>query len=816
MAETGQVETGNANTELVDRLAQQGEQRKAKAPARPVGVKEMTVSDFANRYRNQNPEAAADLDDAALVRKVFQDNPGLAKRYKIVSGPAPRTVTPDELAAEMQKVNPALKGEPLEIVNQLLAVDPDLQKRYKIVPNKGARLRWLYEEGQPPRIMSEDASTLQISGEKQLTPASPGYGAFGGRKPTPLGSLQEEPEDKFARSVGFGNIKDAMGPVGAIGLTMALGPEAGVLARMGTAALGGGGGEAASEIADYATDDPTAPRTSGEAFGRIFRQGASQAGLEGGAWVAGQALNRLLQGGTKLGDRFLQEMAKRQGISLTAGEATGNPFLRHMQYKIAHDPYLRHLGEEHMAALTRALNGEMADQLAQLRLAGADQPGFQLQMEEVIPRGGGVGGIRPSTKGLASVKQSYLANSLPAYEHNMESFATGLSITMRDQMIPLDTLKAEAGDLAHELRYGARGLFDKERDIVSGISTPPKMLPAGYRDQLKLNEMVQNMPPARSFPEMLELRDRLRDLSQRSSLSPEARTFAGKLEAETTHLLDEAVARVHPELTRTFNTYKELQLEGDRVFKGSALKRMLQGDAVDAARTIGGKNIAEARNFKKAIFDWPHTAQRVRGGIPNRPQATGEAQAAWNTFRDTWLRETLTDGDPLLLHKRMAEVDPRVLEEIVGSDPEGVVVVDNLKKMAQATALIDHLPLYMRERAMGLLRRTFYAPLGRAVYSPAFAKAYTNGLRGLFAEMAPKAGAVGAAGKTGTFVVNVMSPKVVTALANLNRADEIWKDMADKPSGWMDFGRPRPHKTQRDQQIDQARKDREAQRALQQ
>lgn len=303
------------------------------------------------------------------------------------------------------------------------------------------------------------------------------------------------------------------------------------------------------------------------------------------------------------------------------------------------------------------------------------------------------------------------------------------------------------------------------------------MLPA--RGALTVLKDIAGMSDYVNFNDLNTLRSRLMGVTPETTelFGNEAQSKAKHYVQQITQTLDEASKVAGADREGAWHSFRNFTRKGYDVFESGPVEAILKGNPEEAAKAVSGKSITEALQVKRAVLGY---AQKY-GSLTERRAAEAEAQRAWNGFRDAFLRDKLTDGDPLKLHERLAAISPKVLATIVGSDAKGREVIQNLTELASVTERVQHVSFARGGLFSKFAEHLLAGVLGKAIYNRRASMFLVRGLNGIAKEMAasPSAGRA-AIGKAGSFAFENVSPRLGTYLADIERVREML-DVAEPP-----------------------------------
>jgi len=504
----------------------------------------------------------------------------------------------------------------------------------------------------------------------------PGGGPVPTQKPSgepPRSAYQDFIVNRPTGKEWAGMAVDALPMIGA-GAAAAAGPP-GWAAGFGMAALGGAAGQTVRHgvVAGIGPEDLSGPHTQVEpppsdpmdfAFD-VAKTGAEQALFEG----AGRIFSGLIGGplhaaGAKAENAGVKAVAKRYG--LTAGQVSGNPAAKAVEK----------VGEYGLASRWYLVG--KASKSVKEGVAALDQVLDTLHMPTSPAHAG------ESTKGVIRLSRD-------VFDEQARQLYWDLSQAAQGTMVDMGSIKAiSAAKLADD------AALKKMAGKTSGY---------GSKTIAQLED-ASKLPDQMSFNDAHKWRQGLRKITEQTDemRSKELPAEAQQLVRDVTGAMDNAAKSLNPTAHSLWVDAREFYTKGMGILNHDAITSLLGKNSADVVGAIQPKigDTSTARLIREAILDYP-----TKYGNFTNPHtgvnAASEAKRTWAEFQQQFVRTRIIEDPEHIgegftvdrlgaIKKNLHEMGPGVMKEVLGSTPDGQMVLDNLTNIGEAFSRVDKLP----------------------------------------------------------------------------------------------------------------------------
>lgn len=653
----------------------------------------------------------------------------------------PKQYTPQEFAAIYKQQYPQFSKVPDDqLVQQVLSSHPELRERiltgvtttYR--GNQAVSSRFTTSNSSPiVRKQTGKEAAAQAAGEAaQEPPEATMMESFAGAPAGDVKAAQSDP-----RKLGA-----ILPPALAALATASAGPESSMIRRsFGRALPAGAAGGLINEGIQHAT--------GGE------RKGYGTAALEGGGvqallemlgGIVGWPLQRLTGGmrsGMPVSDA--ERANAKFKLGLTPRDLTPESEMAAAgQFHIERNPYTHRTAEtarDSMRVQVKNALGNVSETFGNTDLNIAGQ---RVQHE-----------VKFTSKRVFQQEVDRLDSIVNAYGHGHLVDIRNLKTAAENEM------KAIVGAMT----YGT---------MPDPLTGDPQMLalqrPGGVRSMIL--EDITKLDDLTPFNAVKDLRSRLMGLSRKGAgdlFTNESTGTAKKYVQLLTQDLD-ASAKGKPDLERSWNKFRNFTRKGYTIFQAGEIKKMLRSNPEDVAAVIGKDGITEAIKARRAILGYS-----TKYGNPEEAAA---GVKAWDDFRLAYAGSQIIQGQPLQLHARLAEINPKVLDTIFNTDAKGRLALKTLKELAAATSQVKELPFPRGSLIPAYLEHLATLLPSRIIYNPTASRLMVRGIGGLLSEVkyagtnpVKKAAAASARGVGG--MLTMSSPRIANAIADIGRAIAI-------------------------------------------
>lgn len=568
-------------------------------------------------------------------------------------------------------------------------------KQFKVTPPEGATQEQI------------DAQILKITGGPQKPPAM-------STAPDIEAEVRAQAQKAMAGEKSFMEGKEAAADTA--GIMFALG--SGLATGKGIPSLGGkaipmtpgaqaavqipvqgvlnAGGEAVKQLTSLALGLPSAPKTSGEAFGRIKGQFLGGAAMQGGSEVVAGGMRKLFQPAAKamLNPDNIEvfRVADAYDLPLTAAEVTNGRLQRVLQNFADSSA----LGRGPAVARRKEINTRVAAALDDVvkrfsSVDASDTYGMGKALSSATDD------ARRAWKGVADAKYDEIRSKIPQ----------GITVSLTDAYKKAQELLGRSGGLAEKMPNFLKDLGPEDeilKKFISDAATEIKT-PTG-----QTITAVKRLSP----DEALALRSKLSEKAWQYTRQGDRQ--AARIVSDMEKVVDESLTRqlgnVVPQFKEELGKAKAFYRDGADLFHDAVIADLANRDMQRVVEGIGLDQTAKITDLKRAFTTY------------------GKGEEGWQAFRAHYTNEIIRKAgdDPAKMKSIIDGINPTALDAVYGGG--SVRGAQALKTMRELATAADRVNKITGDGNAKMLTSLSMLMWGAAGSHPALATAGAAGILG--------------------------------------------------------------------------------------
>ena len=488
-------------------------------------------------------------------------------------------------------------------------------------------------------------------------------------------------------------------------IPMVTGAAGGLAFGVPGAAAGGAAGEAARQaiVSKVGPENLSGPTFKTEPPAEGF-SGVSQsmlaAGAEQGAYeLGGSIISRAFRGivggplhvaGEAGENAAVKEVSRKYNLKLTAGEISrrGRVPERLGQFGLWSQAYIKKKWGESVANGMTAINGLLD------RLAPPTSPSEAGQ----------------AVQGMFKVSNDLFSKEAAKLYWSLDQEANGVMVDMTS--VKEFASKALAEDAANKKLYPNSGGY--------GAKT------------LKLLEDAAKQPDSVPFSSAHKWRSNLIKMTPQSDelRATELPGMAKKLVVDVTGAMDGSAKDFNPTAAKMWVEARKFYRDGMALFDQETITGLMSKEPDLVVKAIKPQGVEVAARIRKAILEYP-----LKYGNEDEQQ---EARLTWKQFQEQFVRSNILEDpehtgvgvevqDLSAIKKRINDMGPGVMKEILGSSSTGEDVLKNLTSIGEAFSRFDKLPPENRMELYRMMEMTSIM-MGGITSHPVAGLATTTGM----------------------------------------------------------------------------------------
>lgn len=420
------------------------------------------------------------------------------------------------------------------------------------------------------------------------------------------------------------------------------------------------GAEAIKQLTATALGLPSAPKTSGEAFGKIRNEFAIGAGMQAGSEGAAAGMRKLFQPARKamlnIENMEVFRIADAYDLPLTAAEVTNGRMQRVLQNFADSSA----LGRGPAIERRKAINERVAAALEGVvkKFSSVDS-GDTYGMGKALSSA--TDDARAAWKSVADAKYDDIRAKIPQ----------GVTVSLTDAYKKAQELLGRSGGLAEKLPNFLKDLGPEDEILKKFIADAATELKTPTGQTITA---VKRLSP----DEALALRSKLSEKSWQYTRQGDRQ--AARIVSEMEKVVDESLTRqlgnVVPQFKTELQEAKQFYREGADLFHDAVIADLANRDMQRVVEGIGLDQTAKINDLKRAFTTY------------------GKGEEGWQAFRAHYTNEIIRKAgdDPAKMKAILDEINPSALEAVYGGGSvRGMEALKTMRELSTAAERVNKL-----------------------------------------------------------------------------------------------------------------------------